>query len=273
MKKEYLIGGVLGIVLFGIVAYAAIAFLGIRNSERAQQLVQQLPVQPVPLEVALPETGQPAKVQLPDQGESKKITPASDQSDSRKTDELKAEGRTGVMITLKNGKVLIADACREFGSKLRCDMPNGVVEFERQNIESTKEIKIVKRFAAEPQPTTGIAPGTDKKDESGKTAVNAKMPAQRGNGRFSSSLTPEQIKRLHQITERKTILKPEREKLIKEREQLHEDVSRMGTIRSQEQYDSLKKKISDLETTITNFNTEVQKLNEEEKTILTPSSP
>jgi hypothetical protein len=268
MKKEYLVGGILGIVLCGIVAYAVMTFIGIQKSDTSRQLVQQLPAL-VPLDGTAPETRQPAQ----DQGTSESVISRSDSSERKEKDEPKTEGAKGVMITLKNGKVLIADACREFGSQLRCDMPNGEVAIEQQDIESTKEIKIVKRFAAEPQPTTGIPPGTDKKDESGKTTANAKVPAGPGNGRLSGSLTPEQIKRLDQIVERKTILQPEREKLMKEREQLHEDVSRMGAIRSQEQYDSLKKKISDLETTITNFNDEVKKLNEEEKTILTPSSP
>jgi hypothetical protein len=268
MKKEYLVGGILGIVLCGIVAYAVMTFIGIQKSDTSRQLVQQLPAL-VPLDGTVPETRQPAQ----DQGKSESGISRSDSSDRKEKDEPKTEGGKGVMITLKNGKVLIADACREFGSQLRCDMPNGEVAIEQQDIESTKEIKIVKRFAAEPQPTTGIPPGTDKKDESGKTATNAKVPTQPGNGRLSGSLTPEQIKRLDQIAERKTILQPERERLMKERQQLHEDVSRMGAIRSQEQYDSLKKKISDLETTITNFNDEVKKLNEEEKTILTPSSP
>ncbi len=268
MKKEYLIGGLLGAVLCGIVAYAVITFIGVQNSERAQQLVQQLPAQPVPLEVTVPETQQPAKNQLPDQGKAKEITSTSSPSDSHKTDNLKAEGINGVMVTLKSGKIIMANACREFGSQLRCDMPDGVVEVERKDIESIKEIKIVKRFAVAPQPTAATAAGTDKKDESGKASATANLPAQPGNGKLVSDLTPEQIKRLDQITERKTILLPERERLIKEREQLHEDVKNMGMIRKQAQYDDLKRRIADLDVKIIGFNDEVKKLNEEEKTII-----
>jgi hypothetical protein len=269
MKKEYLIGGVLGIVLCGIVAYAVITFMGMQDSENAQQLVQQLP--PVPLEVIVPKPLQPAKHQLPDQGKDREITPTSGPSDSQKTVKLKAEGTKGVMITLKSGRVIIADACREFGSQLRCDLPNGAVEVERRDIESIKEIKIMQRFAVEAQPIASTAAGADKKDESGKTAAHANVPAQSGNGRLTSSLTPEQVKRLDQIVERKTILQPEREPLIKEREQLHEDVKNMGMIRKQSQYDDLKKRISDLETKINGFNDEVKRLNEEESRLLDTS--
>jgi len=146
------------------------------------------------------------------------------------------------------------------------------VEVERQDIESMKEVKIVKRFAVESQPTAGTVAGTDKKDESVKTAAGANVPAQPGNGRFSDSLTPEQIKRLDQIIERKTGLQPEREKLLKEREQLHDDVGKMGLIWQQEQYDGLKKRIEELEARILGLNDEVKKLNEEESRIFEASS-
>ena len=267
MKKEYLVGGILGIVLCGIVAYAVMTFIGIQKSDTSRQLVQQLPAL-VPLDGTVPETRQPAQ----DKGTSESVISRSDSSDRKEKDEPKTEGGKGVMITLKNGKVLIADACREFGSQLRCDMPNGEVAIEQQDIESTKEIKIVKRFAAEPQPTTGIPPGTDKKEESGKTAANAKAPTQPGNGRLSGSLTPEQIKRLDQIVERKAILQPERERLMKERQQLHEDVKDMGMIYKQEQFDGIKRRITDLDARINGFNDEVKRLNEEEQAILNPSA-
>ena len=263
MKKEYLVGGILGIVLCGIVAYAVMTFIGIQKSDTSRQLVQQLPAL-VPLDGSAPETRQPAQ----DQGKSESGISRSDSSDRKEKDEPKTEGAKGVMITLKNGKVLIADACREFGSQLRCDMPNGEVAIEQQDIESTKEIKIVKRFAAEPQPTTGIPPGTDKKDESGKTTANAKVPTQPGNGRLSGSLTPEQIKRLDQIAERKTILQPERERLMKEREQLHQDVKDMGMIYKQEQFDGITKRIVEVEEKINRFNEEVKQLNAEETSII-----
>lgn len=256
IKKEYLIGGLLGIVLCGIIAYAVMTFIGVQNSERPQQLAQQLPAQPVPLEIIAPETAQPAKDQLPDKEKAEK---------NRATSAHKAEGTKGVMITLKSGKVILADACTKFGSLLSCDMPGGAVELEQEDIESIKEIKIVQRFTPEPQPT---AAGTDKKDESGKTAANANSSAQPGDGKLVRDLTPEQIKRLDEIVERKTVLKPERERLIKEREQFHEDVKNMGMIRKQGQINDLQKRIDGLEAKINAFNDEVKKLNEEESGIL-----
>lgn len=263
MKKEYLIGGLLGVVLIGIVAYAVFTFLGIQDSD-TRQVTQQLPVVS-PLDVALPETRQPAQDQARETG----VT-ASASSDSNKNKEPKTEGIKGLRIILKSGKVIIVDACTEFGSLLRCDTPNGAVEVERENIESMKEITIIQRFAAEPQQTAGAA-GVDKKDENGRAASGANQPAQSGEGKLVRDLTPVQIKRLDEIAERKTVLKPERERLIKEREQLHEDVKQQGMIKKQEQYDDLKKRIADLEARMNGFNDEVKKLNEEEAKIFEAS--
>ncbi|MBI5632994.1 MAG: hypothetical protein HZA15_05895 [Nitrospirae bacterium] len=264
MKKEYIIGGVLGVILLGIVAYALIIFIGVQNSD-TRQLSQQLPAMPVPLDVAAPEPRQAAQEQSPSKRDAG--ISASAPSDSNKGKAAKTESIKGLRIVLKSGKVIIADACTEFGSLLRCDTPNGAVEVEREDVESMREITIVQRFAAEPQQTAGAA-GVGKKDENGRTASGANQPAQPGEGKLVRDLTPVQIKRLDEITERKTVLKPERERLINEREQLHEDVNKMAAIRGQEQYDALKKRISDLEARIIGFNDEVTKLNEEEKTIL-----
>ncbi len=84
-------------------------------------------------------------------------------------------------------------------------------------------------------------------------------------------MKPEEEERLDQITQRKLVLQQEREKLIKERQQLHDDVKNTEVIRNQAQLDALKNSISDLETRINAFNEEVKKLNEEEQKILDSS--
>ena len=258
MKKEYIIGGLLCVVLIGVVAYAVFTFLGIQDSD-TRQLTQQLPVVPLPLDVVAPEAAQPVKDQLSDQEKAEKLTAPS----AKKT-----EGTSGVRITLKSGRVLLADACTEFGSQLRCDMPGGTVEVQRQDIVSITEVTIVKRSGVEAQPNAGTAAEVDKKDDSGKIAANANPPAQPGNGGVSGRLTPEQIKRLDQINERKAVLQPERERLIKEREQLHQDVKDMGMLYSKEQFTAINKRIAEVEEKISRFNEEVKQLNSEESSII-----
>lgn len=214
MKKEYLIGGLLGIVLCGIVAYAIMAFIDMQGHESARQLAEQMPP-PVPLEDPAPETQQPAKDLLSVQEKPESSMQASGLPDSRKADEPKA--------------------------------------------------------AVEAQPAAGTAAETDKKDESGKTAAGT--PAQPEDGNIIKGLTPDQIKRLDEINERKAVLKPERERLIREREQLHEDVRNSGVVRFQEQIDAIARRITDLEARINGFNEEVKKLNEEEKRLIEDVNP
>jgi hypothetical protein len=269
MKKEYIIGGLLGVVLCGVVAYAVMTFIGMESSETAQQLAEKLP-SPVPLGVAVLETRQPAKDPLPDQGKATNITPTSGLSDGRRTDELKAEGRTGVKITLKNGRSIIADSCRDVSGKLLCIVSGGSMQIDRQEIASIKDVKLQSISSSD-----RTAEPSDGKADDRKAADNASAGAkgaQPSDGKLVRGLTAEQIKRLDQITERKAVLQPERERLIKEREQLHEDVKNMGMIRKQEQYDDLKKRIADLEARINSFNDEGKKLNEEEKAIMDSSA-
>lgn len=265
MKKEYLIGGLLGVVLCGVVAYAVMTFIGMEGSETARQLAERLPP-PVPLQGAVvQETRQPAKDPLPDQGKAANSTPTSGLSDSRKTDELKAEGRTGMKITLKNGRSIIADSCRDVSGKLLCIVSGGSMQIDRQEIASITDVKL------QSSSSDRTAEPSDGKADDRKTADNTlagAKGAQPNDGKLVRGLTADKIKRLDQITERKAVLQPEREKLIKEREQLHEDVKNMGMIRKQEQYDDLKKRIADLEARINSFNDEGKKLNEEEKAIM-----
>ncbi len=134
MKKEYIIGGVLGVVLCGIVAYAVITFVGMRNSERAQRMAELLPP-PVPLEVTLPEARQSAKDNL---SGKRKATQSPVLSDSRQSDELKADTLTGVRIILKNGRSFIADSCRDVSGKLLCIVSGGSMQIDRSSLVARK---------------------------------------------------------------------------------------------------------------------------------------
>ncbi len=267
MKKEYLIGGLLGVILCGIVAYAVMTLIGVQNSERAEQLVQALPP-PTVLDTALPENRQPGPEQLSDKGRTRSVSPSLAAADGRKADELKADALTEVRITLKNGRSITADFCRDAKSKLLCVVNGGRMEIDRREIASMREVKVQRISSMDSEPSDAVA-------EDGKPADKAaagekgQTPA---DGRMVRGFTPEQVKRLDEITERKQLMQPERERLIKEREQLHEDVKNAGVIRSQEQFDGIKKRISDLEATIINFNDEIKKLNEEEKGIIDSSA-
>jgi hypothetical protein len=173
----------------------------------------------------------------------------------------------GMQITLKNGRTVIADSCRDVKGKLLCDFEGGTFEIDRQEIERIQDVKVLR------QPLRDIsdeskATAAEKAPDKEKPLSPEKAEANRSGGKVVDGLTPEQIKRLDEINERKAVLQPERERLIQEREQLHQDSNRWGVIRTQEQFNAIKKRIADLETKIMGFNDEVTKLNEEGKAIL-----
>lgn len=75
-------------------------------------------------------------------------------------------------------------------------------------------------------------------------------------------------KRLNEIELRKKELSQKRDRLIKDREQLYADADKKGLIKTQEEFDALKKRISELEQQIRQFNDEVKTLNEEEQRLI-----
>lgn len=204
MKKEYLIGGLLGVVLIGIVVYAVMSVMSLNEGGTGSRQVPQVKEQPA----AAPQSAdisRPAVVQQP-----------VGQDDVRQ----------GTSSFTDNSAAAVS---------------------EKKQINET------------PSPAGGPSDG--------KAETEAKV-AQSGEGKLVKGLTAEQTARLDQITERKGVLQPERDKLIKEREQLHADVKNAGVIRTKGQLDAITTRITDLEARINSFNAEVKKLNEEEKAII-----
>jgi chromosome segregation ATPase len=160
-----------------------------------------------------------------------------------------------VRIELKNGGTIIADECRESDGKLLCYKMGGAFEIEKRDIASMKGIS-AKESIEEEEASPSVQP--EAKEGAAET----------DKGSVVEHPGAEANKRLEQITERKRALQPEREKLVRERENLQEEVKKAPDWMTTDQYDNLKKKISALDEKIKGFNDEVKQLNQEEKTIL-----
>jgi DNA repair exonuclease SbcCD ATPase subunit len=164
---------------------------------------------------------------------------------------LPSPSAAAVRIELKNGGTIIADECRESDGKLLCYKMGGTFELEKQDISSVQ-----KTTAEEGIEEQGVsAPEEPEATSASKTDKSAEHPAS------------EAEKRLEQITQRKRALQPEREKLIRDREHLQDEVKKAPDWMTTDRFAALKKKISTLDERIKDFNDEVQKLNQEEKTI------
>jgi hypothetical protein len=168
-----------------------------------------------------------------------------------------------VRIELKNGGTIIADECRESGVKFLCYKMGGTFEIEKQDVASMKE---------SPAKATG---------EGEETSPSTRPEVKEGAGKGTSveQRGSEARKRLEQIAKRKRALQPEREKLVRERGDLQEEVKKAPDWMTVDKFNDLQKKISALDEKIKGFNDEAKQLNQEEKTILdslktaTPKTP
>ena len=169
-----------------------------------------------------------------------------------------------VKIFLKNGMDIIADSCRDTKGKLICEKLGGTFEIDQKDILDVKGITIERAPAKEvPEEKTGKESEAAVKPEAEPTSKEKQPPGGQIKG-----LSPEDEKRLNQINQKKTEYQAERQRLIDERQQLHEDIKNTGMIKTQQQFDAIKKRISDLETRINSFNEDVRNLNAEQQKIV-----
>ena len=170
----------------------------------------------------------------------------------------------GVEISLKNGRKIIADRCKDSEGKLTCDKSDGTFTIDKKDVLGMKTINI-ERTPSRQLPEEESASSEKEADKSGPDVKGAEKQTE---GTRVKGPGTEEEKRLDEITRIKLGKREEREMLVKEREQLRDDVKNAGLIRSKEQFDSIQKRITDLDEKINKFNEEVNKLNEEEKKIL-----
>jgi tetrahydromethanopterin S-methyltransferase subunit G len=173
-----------------------------------------------------------------------------------------------VKVTLKNGREVIADSCRDSNGRLVCEKMGGNFELDKKDILDVKGITIE-------HPGSYHIPveGTGKETESGgkgpvKPEAETKGPDKKPEGALVKGLNPEDEKRLDQINRKKIEYQAERQRLLNERQQLNEDIKNSGVIGSKEKYEEMQKRIKDLDEKVNKFNDAVKKLNEEGKKIL-----
>jgi cell division protein FtsB len=167
-----------------------------------------------------------------------------------------------VKITLTSGREIIADSCEEEGGRLICTKMGGTFDIEKKDVENIREIgsrgsepppgEPASPQPAEPEKKTDGAPGENRQDKE-------KPPAGGESGT---------MKRLDDIAQKKKELYSERDKLVKEREQLEADLNKAPDWMPTKQYEELTKRNDQLAEKIKLFNDEAVKLKEEEKQIV-----
>ena len=167
-----------------------------------------------------------------------------------------------VKISLRNGREMMADSCRETKDRLICEKMGGTFEFDKAEIIKTENITIERSTSTLDSPPDTPAPVLEREEP--KAGGNGKTDAKANADAKIGGLTPEQAKRIAEIEKKHSEFTIEREKLMQERQQLHEEVKAAGVISpGSEKYGEIQKKISDLDARINTFNDQVNKLNEE----------
>ncbi len=166
-----------------------------------------------------------------------------------------------VKVILKNGRVIVADSCRNVKDNLICEKLGGTFEFALKDMLDVKEMTLQRDNVR-----------INSADESGYLAK-----PQEGVFKGADS---EREKRLEQITQRKTELKAEREALLREREDLQQEVNEsndrmakrsLNTVQQRSGIalqQSLRQRSADLYSRIEKFGSELKSLNEEEAGLL-----
>ena len=177
-----------------------------------------------------------------------------------------------VKITLKNGRSFIADSCKKDGGRLLCEMHGGTMEIDMKDIARTEDVKGRSNAGSEQrfEPMGEDRAGDRETPE--KSAVEKQATPAEAAGQSVRGLSPEQSKRFAEINKRKNELTLERENLIRDRERLYDDIKNAGVVKTQEQFDAIKSRISDLESRITRLNDQVKNLNDEENSIFRESN-
>lgn len=167
-----------------------------------------------------------------------------------------------VKVTLTNGREIVADACEEEAGRFICTKMGGTFDIEKNDVANIREIRSggYEPPPGEPASPPPVEPGKKTDDAPGENrAEKEKSPAEGQSGA---------MKRLEDIAQWKRELSSERDKLVKEREQLEEDLKKAPDWMPTNKYEELTKRNDQLAEKIKLFNEEAGKLKEEEKQIV-----
>jgi hypothetical protein len=169
-----------------------------------------------------------------------------------------------VRLTLKNGSTIVADICRDKDGKLVCEKMGGTFELDKDEILQKKEFST--RYSEPDAGAEKIAePGTsEEKPDTEESEAGETETTSTGKAVLVRGKDPEAEARIEEIHGRKSELKRTRDNLIKEQEQLNEEIRNTGMEWTEERASRL----SDLEERIGEFNDEVQSLDRQEQELI-----
>ena len=170
----------------------------------------------------------------------------------------------GVKIELKNGRTITADSCEDAGGVFMCSRMGGTFDIEKKDI-----VKISEKtggsedYDAVPDGADTLQQADQEKKDGGKKDDGDQMKeAPTGGG------APNVDSRAADRRRRRAELSAEYEALMKEREQLQEDLKKAPDWLPVNRYQDLQRRNAELNVKIRKYTEEVDRLNREEKNIV-----
>jgi hypothetical protein len=159
-----------------------------------------------------------------------------------------------VQVNLKNETSIIADECREETDRLVCFMMGGTFEIEKRDVLSMKNISVRRSPVPDTSAPEAAAPG--KSDSSSKAGDRAEgtLPAGKAPGPANPA------NHTDPLAQKRLSLQAERESLLKERQQIQDDINNARIRISGNQFDELNRRSAELDAKIKRFNEETSRL-------------
>ncbi len=164
-----------------------------------------------------------------------------------------------VKIDMKNGSSIVADECREEGSTLVCYKMGGSFEIDKRDVQETKSIPPGRSGYSETGETD--AAGSEKADRTHQDGAKTDG-AVKGEGTVSRADGKDALKTDDPRAEELLSLQAERERLVKEKKQLEDDIKNAPGHMADYQFNELNRRNAEMDAKIKQFNEKARQLME-----------
>lgn len=160
-----------------------------------------------------------------------------------------------VQISLKNEASVIADECREETDRLVCFKMGGTFEIEKRDVLSMKNIPVRR----------SPVPDTRGPDAVSGISVPLVKAGDKADGALPAGEAPDSANSAAPFAQNRLALQAERESLLRERQQIQDDIKSAPDWMSTKQFNELTRRNAELDARIKRFNEEASWFSEQMK--------
>lgn len=164
-----------------------------------------------------------------------------------------------VQINLRNEASIIADECREETDRLVCFKMGGTFEIEKKDVLSMKNISVGRSRVPDARGSDAPAEGESGPSVKAGDKAGDVQPA----GKAPDAVPPAEPS--DPLAQKRQSLQAEREGLLRERQQIQDEIKNAPDWMSEKQFNELNRRNAELDARIKRFNEEARRLSEQGK--------